>query len=101
MTRPEAVGVAVGFLAIGLAGVWLIVSQIWGRRRIPERPTVCSVCGDIDCTDMACMAIAQNQINRTNEKARRIREEVLEPSKRQFVQMRPAPGTPIRARRRD
>lgn len=37
MTRLEAIGIVVCFGVIGGLGLWLGLSAIWGRRRVPER----------------------------------------------------------------
>lgn len=37
MNRLEAIGIVVVFGVIGALGLWLGLSRLWGRRRIPRR----------------------------------------------------------------
>lgn len=74
MTRLEASAIVVCAVAIVVAIVWLIWSNIAGKRRIPERAESCSICGRFGCTSLQC--------NRIREKQRRLLAELIEPSEK-------------------
>lgn len=85
MTGLEAEALVVVLVVLVGFAIWLIWSNIAGKRRIPERGGSCSICGQFGCMNPLCTTLLQTHLNRIREKQRRLMAELVEPTERALV----------------